>query len=666
MATGTLPFRGDTTGAIFDSILNRAPVAPVRINPDTPAKLEDLINKALEKDRNVRYQSAAELRADLKRLKRDTDAAARPATSVRPVPPLKSRLRLKWLLLTACILITVGAVFIGHRLWLKSAIQVPKGSLKLKLLTANSAESYIDYAIISPDGKFLAYNQKAGGLVLSLIETGETRVLTPVKSDIFLLDWFPDGTQLLVIKASENSLWKMSVLTGVVSKIRDNVTFAIVSRDGLHIFYLDGKSHDYWVMGPAGDGARRVMAIDPTDEVYAFAWAPTGQRFAYMITHRGPGAKEDTRIESRDIEGKQQPTVIVSNPLVAAQDLYWMADGRLIYSLPEPPPNQNDSNIWAIRVDPVKGAVNGEPERLTNWTGFSVGAFSATADGKRLAFIKEHRQHSIYIAPLGTDGKLGKGKTERLTTDTWSKPLDGWTHDSHAIYFSLRRNGKISIYKQGIHQQAPERVISGPEDYSNARLTPDGTTLLYTASDPTRLMSMPAEGGTSTVLVSGEYGYECARPPSSACVLSEQKGDNLNFYTLDPKKGPATKPLKTIGTIPENWSLSPDGKYIALVENNNKADVQVLDLSKDKIRRLNLGKWTRLQTVGWSHDGKVLYVTSYALWGTTLLSVDLDGNVTSAYQQGNWLCCPKVAPNGRLLVFNVAEFQRDVAVIENF
>src|SRR6202041_562260 len=81
MATGKLPFHGDTSAMIFDSILNRDPVPPARLNPATPHKLEDIIHKALEKDKNLRYQHASEMRTDLQRLKRDTTSGTGPAAA---------------------------------------------------------------------------------------------------------------------------------------------------------------------------------------------------------------------------------------------------------------------------------------------------------------------------------------------------------------------------------------------------------------------------------------------------------------------------------------------------------------------------------------------------------------------------------------------------------
>jgi len=97
MCTGMLPFRGDTSGVIFDAILNRAPVAPVRLNPGVPAKLEEVINKALEKDCETRCQSAAELRADLRRLDRDTKSGRILAVAGSPVLKPREKVLGRWI-----------------------------------------------------------------------------------------------------------------------------------------------------------------------------------------------------------------------------------------------------------------------------------------------------------------------------------------------------------------------------------------------------------------------------------------------------------------------------------------------------------------------------------------------------------------------------------------
>src|SRR5262249_52367656 len=130
MATGKLPFRGDTSGLIFDSILHATPVAPVRLNPDVVPKLEDIISKSLEKEREVRYQSAAELKADLKRLKRDTESQRVLAASTSSGTATRTN-RTLWILAAALLALAVVGI-LGYRYHEDSAARARTSSGELK------------------------------------------------------------------------------------------------------------------------------------------------------------------------------------------------------------------------------------------------------------------------------------------------------------------------------------------------------------------------------------------------------------------------------------------------------------------------------------------------------------------------------------------------------
>ena len=178
MATGRQAFAGNTSAIIFDAILNKAPTSPARVNPDLPNELETIISKALEKDRTLRHQTAADLLADLRRVKRDTQSARIVAASGSVALPAQKASR-KWPLIAgataAAAVIAVLAIgyFAG---WFSRNHIYTQAELKAKQLTFNSTEDPVAVTSISPDGKYLLYADLQG-LHLRLIATGETQAL---------------------------------------------------------------------------------------------------------------------------------------------------------------------------------------------------------------------------------------------------------------------------------------------------------------------------------------------------------------------------------------------------------------------------------------------------------------------------------------------------------
>lgn len=251
MAAGSPAFRGESPAEICKSILNGSPILPANIDPKVPAELDAIIRKALEKDRGLRYQCAADIRTDLKRAMRDLALRRSEAPASSPVIPHETRgspqrpgaliaSRVKRHTKTMFAIAAFIAVVVPAVWFLRWRPAKPPAELTQKRLTFNSAENHIDSAAISPDGRYLAYSDLAG-IHVRLLSTNEERLIPPpagLPGFIFwdVASWFPDGTQLLADltqPGDERSMWAVSVLGQSPRKLR-GATFGFeVSPDGV-------------------------------------------------------------------------------------------------------------------------------------------------------------------------------------------------------------------------------------------------------------------------------------------------------------------------------------------------------------------------------------------------------------------------------------------------
>ena len=352
MATGALPFRGETTGVITDAILNRAPVAPVRMNPDLPAKLEDVINKALEKDRELRCQTAAELRSDLKRLKRDVTsgreavrnhsdrtavsgavsavAEARPTSSGSVVaatvvaatavqaPPAVGRLlwQRPWVLGGVAALAAVVAVAIWKppaRVGFprSSSSGTPAAPMEIRQLTTTGDANG---GAISPDGRLVAFPRDQHGkstLWMLQVATGSMAQIADLPARLTSGPRFsPEGNYLYfstkVFGAPHATLYRVASLGGQPEFVMDDVVSALAfSPDGKRFAFIRQaltKHESYLMIADTAGGNPSIAATKKEpQQLYDTgpAWLPDGQHVA--VVARQDVARPSYRIELVDL-----------------------------------------------------------------------------------------------------------------------------------------------------------------------------------------------------------------------------------------------------------------------------------------------------------------------------------------------------------------------------
>jgi serine/threonine protein kinase len=279
MVTGGLPFRGDTTAALFNSILNKTPAPATRFNPELPSELERIIQKALEKDREVRYQSAAEMRADLRRLKRDTNSGKMEAA---PSPAHAGKLSWHWAV--AIMLLIVGA---GTFVWITS----PQGPPKVLAATQLTRDG-IPKLSVATDGSRL-YISEAGTtnrIVQVSSSGGEASPIPTPFVRVFAVDISPDHTQLLVCSQvgteSEMPFWSLPLPSGTPRRLADGCRGGrggTWSPDGQHLVFANGS--DIYQAKADGSDPRKLITVSGTPFVPHFA--PDGARIRFSIEKSG-------------------------------------------------------------------------------------------------------------------------------------------------------------------------------------------------------------------------------------------------------------------------------------------------------------------------------------------------------------------------------------------
>ncbi|MGB7589909.1 MAG: protein kinase [Terriglobia bacterium] len=601
MATGMLPFRGDTSGVIFAAILNRAPASPVRLNPECPPELERIIHKALEKDRQLRYQTAAELRADLKRLKRDTDSGRTGATAVllggveevrETRPPRRWR---TWAAISGGALIAITAIL---AYLLTRPLPPPRVLRTVQLTNTNRPKSGM-----VTDGTRLYFLDNQLGPAQTSVTGGET---VPIPTSLilgdlgwrYLYDISPDGSQLLLPtflneSTPEAALWTLSVLGGSPRRLGNlEGHSAAWSPDGNRIAY--SKGNEIFLAKSDGSEPRRLLTTTGTSG--DLRWSPDGTILRFTVDD--PQTNNHSIWQASSDGGNLHPLLPGWNNPPNECCGHWTPDGRYFVFQAV---REGTANVWALREDSgLFRSTRHEPVQLTTGP-MNTGEPVPSRDGKKL-FVQGWQPRAELVRYDAKSGQFAP-----YLSGISAMALD-FSRDGEWVAYNDYADG--AMWRSKVDGTQKLQLTFPPMQAYLPRWSPDGKQIAFFGhppGEPSQIYVIPTAGGLPQLIYRRETNLADPNwsPDGKSLIFGGNGLSNQGsaVYVLDMKTRNASKLPGSDGLFSPRWS--PNGRYVVAI---------TLDSLKLVLFDFTTQKWTELAKAkgflgypNWSRDGRYVY-----------------------------------------------------------
>jgi eukaryotic-like serine/threonine-protein kinase len=601
MCTGTLPFRGDTSALIFNAILERAPTPALRVNPDLPLKLEDIINKALEKDVHLRYQHSSEIRADLQRLKRDTESGKALApvgrniasTTERDAPAAK-RFRSRWTVLLAAAAILAG-VFVAWLRWPVPPVRV-LGSTQI------TDDGTLKIAPTLTDGSRLYYMAIAQGNVLYQVSVsggGIAPISEPFPGLIaYLTGLSPSGSELLVQtqdgSQSGGPVWVVPTLAGSRHRLGSIVSSdATWSPDGQTLAFASGGNLNLALKD--GTGPHTILTVTGTPSW--IRWAPDGNKLRFTVSDPKTGSQ--SLWEAGTDGAGPHPLLPGWNDPPNECCGNWTSDGRYFVFQST---HRGRSDVWAIREKrTLFDKPSQEPVQLTAGPMDFQGPVPSK-DGKKLFVVGWLRRSELSRYDV---------KSQQFLPFMSGMSADGLAFSKDGQWVTYTSVPEGNLWRSRVDGSEKLQLTFPPLIAYQPRWSPDGKRVAFQGQKPGQNWKMylvSTEGGEGEEVMTGlgDVGWS---PDGSSLIFQSGMQDFTStspraVQFMDLKTRQISALAGSEGLYSPRWS--PDGHYIAALQ----VGPEVLHIYDVRSR-----KWTKLTDIAvgfpiWSRDSKYIYFDS--------------------------------------------------------